>query len=70
VKLTISERFRALLQEPIAAAKGIGISEGQKVADIGAGKGYFTIPASIIVGKNGLVYSVEPDPVRNRRIKE
>jgi len=69
VKLTISERFRALFQEPIAAANKIGIVEGQKVADIGAGLGYFTIPAAIIVGRAGFVYSVEPDPARSDRIR-
>ena len=69
MKLTLSERFRALFQEPIAAARAAGIAEGQKVADIGAGLGYFTIPAAIIVGRTGLVYSVEPDPARSRRIR-
>jgi ubiquinone/menaquinone biosynthesis C-methylase UbiE len=49
-------------------ARKIGISEGQTVADIGAGKGFLTIPASKIVGREGLVYSVEPNPERSRRI--
>jgi len=31
--------------------------------------GYFTIPAAIIVGRTGLVYSVEPDPARSDRIR-
>jgi ubiquinone/menaquinone biosynthesis C-methylase UbiE len=70
MRLTLAERFRSLFQEPYAAAKEIGISEGQNVADIGAGKGYLTIPASTIVGRKGLVYSVEPDPTRSRKIRE
>jgi ubiquinone/menaquinone biosynthesis C-methylase UbiE len=70
MKLTFAERLRSLLQDPYSAVKEIGISEGQTVADIGAGKGYLTMPASTIVGKKGLVYSVEPDPVRSRRIRE
>lgn len=70
MKMTFAERLRSLFQDPYAAAKEIGIAEGQNVADIGAGKGYLTIPASTIVGKKGLVYSVEPDPARCRRIKE
>jgi FkbM family methyltransferase len=70
MKVTLAERFRTLFQEPHATAKEIGISEGQNVADIGAGKGYLTIPASAIVGRKGLVYSVEPDPIRSRRIRE
>ena len=70
MKLTLAERFRSLFQEPYAVAKEIGISEGQNVADIGAVKGYLTIPASTIVGRKGLVYSVEPDPTRSSRIRE
>jgi ubiquinone/menaquinone biosynthesis C-methylase UbiE len=70
MKLTLAERLRSLFQEPYAAAKEIGISEGQNVADIGAGKGYLTIPASTIVGRKGLVYSVEPDPTRSGMIRE
>ncbi|MGP8124711.1 MAG: class I SAM-dependent methyltransferase [Nitrososphaerales archaeon] len=69
MKLTIAERFRAFFQEPISAVSRIGIVEGQRVADIGAGLGYFTIPAAIIVGRTGLVYSVEPNPARSDRIR-
>jgi ubiquinone/menaquinone biosynthesis C-methylase UbiE len=70
MKLTFAELLRSLFQNPYAAAKKIGISEGQTVADIGAGKGYLTLPASTIVGRKGLVYSVEPDSARSRRIRE
>jgi ubiquinone/menaquinone biosynthesis C-methylase UbiE len=69
MKLTISEHFRALFQEPIATTGKFGIVEGQRVADIGAGLGYFTIPAAFIVGRTGFVYSVEPDPARSDRIR-
>jgi len=48
----------------------MGIREGQTVVDIGAGKGYLTIPASTIVGKAGLVYSVEPNRARSSAIRE
>lgn len=69
MKLTFAERFRSLFQEPYAVTKQIGIVEGQRVADIGAGLGYFTIPAATVVGRTGLVYSVEPDPARSDRIR-
>ena len=49
--------------------KKVGIREGQRVADIGAGYGYFTVPAAMIVGESGLVYSVEPDWARSERIR-
>ena len=38
-----------------------------KVADIGAGYGFFAFPAAEIVGKEGLVYAVEPNA---RRVAE
>ena len=70
MKLTFVERIRSLSQEPHATVKKIGVSEGQNVADIGAGLGYFTIPAAIVVGQTGLVYSVEPNPARSDRIRD
>ena len=37
----------------------LGIKEGSKVADIGAGSGWFTVRAARRVGNNGAVYAVE-----------
>ncbi len=37
------------------------ISEGQTVADLGSGPGYFTIPIAQIVGKEGKVYAADFD---------
>ena len=37
------------------------ISEGQTVADIGSGPGYFTIPMAQIVGNEGKVYAADFD---------
>jgi len=50
--------------------KQVGVLEGQTVADIGAGRGYFTVPAAVIAGPTGLVYSVEPDSARSKKIRE
>jgi len=69
MKMTITERLRSQFQNPFDAVKKIGVAEGMKVADIGAGQGYLTIPTAEVVGKTGLVYSVEPDPKRSNRIK-
>ena len=45
-----------------------------RVADIGAGYGYFAFPAAEAVGLEGMVYAVEPDPKRaaeiSRRVEE
>lgn len=68
MRLSFFERVRALKQEPIASVKMMGMSEGQKVVDIGAGSGYLTIPAALAVGMRGIVYSVEPNPTKSDRI--
>ncbi len=44
--------------------------EGQKVVDLGAGRGYFTIKVAEIIGSSGFLYSVEPDQTRSNRIRE
>lgn len=36
-----------------------GLASGMQVADLGAGNGFFTIPASRIVGDQGMVWSVD-----------
>ena len=36
-----------------------GVSEGQKILDIGSGAGNFSIPAAKLVGKDGLIYALD-----------
>ncbi len=67
--LSLGERIRARFQEPRSAVQRLGISKGQTVADIGAGTGYFTVPAALEVGAGGLVYSVEPDISRCEKVR-
>lgn len=69
MKMTLVERFRSFYQEPFAAVKKMGVVEGMRVADIGAGQGYFTVPSAVLVGRFGVIYSVEPDPKRSDRIR-
>jgi len=54
----------------MAAVRKMGVTEGQKVVDVGAGLGYFTVPAATIVGGAGMVYAVEPDPTRSDKIRK
>jgi len=70
MKMTPGERFRSLFQEPFAAVEKMGVGEGMRVADVGAGNGFFTIPSATVVGKSGLVYSIEPDSKRSGHIIE
>ena len=70
MRFSLPERLRALRQEPMAAVRKMGVTKGQRVMDIGAGLGYFTIPAAAIVGGTGIVYAIEPDPARSEKISK
>src|SRR5688500_5536023 len=48
----------------------LGITEGQRVADIAAGQGYLTKPLSKAVGKSGRVYAVEISEDARRALTE
>lgn len=42
-----------------ALLRSLGVSEGKAVADLGCGPGFFTLPASELVGPTGKVYAVD-----------
>ena len=46
----------------------LGIAPGKRVADIGAGSGWFTVRAARRVGTSGLVYAVDINPEATRYI--
>jgi predicted methyltransferase len=48
----------------------LGIKPGTRVADIGAGSGWFTVRAAKRVGPRGLVYAVDINPESIRYIRE
>lgn len=56
-KLDNSERRKRLPPEEIL--KRFGLLEGDLAADIGCGNGYFTLPASLIVGETGAVFALD-----------
>ncbi|HEV2390389.1 MAG TPA: class I SAM-dependent methyltransferase [Nitrososphaerales archaeon] len=68
------EALRRRRASPEARLAEVGIARGMKVADIGAGYGYFAFPAAEMVGEGGTVYAVEPNPTRadeiSRRAQE
>lgn len=47
----------------ITLYRPLGLSEGHKLLEIGIGSGYSVVAAREIVGQDGLVVSVEIDPV-------
>ncbi|MDO8426411.1 MAG: methyltransferase domain-containing protein [Deltaproteobacteria bacterium] len=56
-RLTSEERYREIRPEGIL--RDAGLKEGDSIADIGCGPGFFTIPASKIAGPTGLVYAID-----------
>jgi len=46
-------------QKPEKVMETLGLKPGEKVADIGAGSGYFTIPAAKAVGDEGIVWGID-----------
>jgi SAM-dependent methyltransferase len=48
----------------------LGIAPGKKVADIGAGSGWFTVRAAKRVGEAGMVYAVDINPESIRYIDD
>jgi len=65
---------RDAYQKPMEVIKALGIKEGEVIADIGAGSGYFSFRFSHHVGDRGRVYAVDisPDMIlhMNRRIRD
>jgi len=53
---------RELWQQPDAVMDALNIAEASKVADLGAGGGWFTIRLARRVGPNGIVYAEDIQP--------
>jgi ubiquinone/menaquinone biosynthesis C-methylase UbiE len=56
--------FRRVMEDRKRILGEAGVKAGMRVADVGAGYGYFALPAAAIVGAQGEVLAVEPDPRR------
>jgi predicted methyltransferase len=66
---------RAIWQRPDQIMDALGIADGSKVADVGAGAGYFTIRLARRVGPRGVVYATDVqqemlDVIRRRVARE
>ncbi|MEM3623637.1 MAG: class I SAM-dependent methyltransferase [Candidatus Bathyarchaeia archaeon] len=48
--------------KPNEIIEALGLQQGQKVADIGAGGGYFALRFAEAVGKDGRVFAVDTNP--------
>jgi ubiquinone/menaquinone biosynthesis C-methylase UbiE len=49
-------------QQPERIMDALGIADGARVADVGAGSGWFTVRLARRVGPNGRVYAADIDP--------
>lgn len=49
-------------QQPDRVVEALTIAPGSRVADVGAGGGYFTFRLARAVGEDGVVYAVDTDP--------
>ena len=46
-------------QDPVAILQTFGVRSGMVVADVGAGPGFFSLPAGHLVGPEGRVYAID-----------
>lgn len=56
-KLYSQKRFEHL--KPVEMLKNLNLKNGDIMIDVGAGNGFFSLPAAEIVGEKGKVYSVD-----------
>ena len=65
---------RDAYQKPDEVVKALKLEEGEVIADIGAGSGYFTFRLARPVGEKGRVYAVDVSPDMivhvNRRVRD
>lgn len=57
-------------QQPKVVIQALAVMPGMRVADLGAGGGYFTWPLAEAVGPNGKVFAVEINETGLRMIEE
>jgi ubiquinone/menaquinone biosynthesis C-methylase UbiE len=71
---SLDDPARDAYQKPDEVLAALALREGEVVADIGAGSGYFTVRFARAVGGKGRVYAVDvsPDMIRhlNRRVRD
>ncbi|MCS7095103.1 MAG: class I SAM-dependent methyltransferase [Thaumarchaeota archaeon] len=62
--------LRRLIQSPLRVLKEMGVKLGDVLMDVGCGFGYLSIPAAELVAPTGLVYSVDVDEFKLRKLRE
>jgi demethylmenaquinone methyltransferase/2-methoxy-6-polyprenyl-1,4-benzoquinol methylase len=62
--------LRQRFNNPFKILKAAGIQSGQKVLEVGCGTGFFTIPASKLVGEKGCLYAIDVYPPAIKLVEE
>ncbi len=52
---------------PVLAA--LSADFGMRVADIGAGIGYFSLPLAVAVGESGAIFAIDPSPAAREELR-
>ena len=58
-KQSLDNEKRREILPPYKTLIGLELKEGDTVADIGCGIGYFTFPAAEIVGESGMIFAMD-----------
>lgn len=67
-KLLRKDRLGELTPEELL--RSAGLKQGETLADIGCGPGYFAVPAAAIVGPGGTVYAIDTQKEMLEALKE
>lgn len=60
--VSIIDRFRGISEHPFERLQEIGVKEEVTFLDVGCTLGFYSFPASRLVGKNGLVIALDKNP--------
>ncbi|MGH7342297.1 MAG: class I SAM-dependent methyltransferase, partial [Candidatus Rokuibacteriota bacterium] len=69
-RLSYEGSSRDAWQQPDRVVAALGIANGDRVADLGSGSGYFTVRLARAVGSGGKVYAVDVDEEMNEYLRQ
>jgi ubiquinone/menaquinone biosynthesis C-methylase UbiE len=66
----IHETLYGLFRDPYKALSAAGLEPGQNILEVGCGPGFFTTPASRIVGEAGSVLALDVNPLAVEHVQQ